>query len=307
MLSIIIPVYNSEEYIDKCIASIELANKRNPGILGEVIAINDGSKDRSLKKLNSLKVKYSYLKVIDQENQGAGSARNVGIKSAKYKYISFVDSDDLVDEDYLLPLKKHTTKIITFNLIKYDKKNKETIISPHSKPSGPVCCAFFDREKIKNNSILFPEGINYEDNAVCFLMYNISSSREHFNQALYKYSYTCGSQSNSSSLKNASDRVESIIFLVNNAKRLGLYEDNKKHFTETAFNLAYLPALSLCFRKWGNYQEFKSLKSKILKNLEVVIPKETSLKKKSFYFCTSKLGYLGYLLICLKRLNKIYR
>ena len=93
-LSIIIPVYNTEEYLPRCLNScLEqdlLANEY------EIIAINDGSSDNSLQILNAYALKYPNIRVINQENRGLGATRNRGLNLAIGEYIWFVDSDDWV-------------------------------------------------------------------------------------------------------------------------------------------------------------------------------------------------------------------
>lgn len=90
-LSIIVPVYNSEQYISKCLES--LINQTLKDI--EIIVVNDGSTDNSLKILETYASKK--VKIITQENSGVAVARNTGLKHAKGKYIAFVDSDDWVE------------------------------------------------------------------------------------------------------------------------------------------------------------------------------------------------------------------
>lgn len=96
-LSIIVPCYNVEMYINRCIQSFQ----NNSGISFEIIAINDGSTDNTLKELYTLSEKYHNLKVIDIENQGVSNARNIGIEMASGEYILFVDSDDWIAENCL--------------------------------------------------------------------------------------------------------------------------------------------------------------------------------------------------------------
>jgi glycosyltransferase EpsH len=93
MVSIIIPVYNGERYIEKCLGSLLSENRE--GI--EVIAINDGSRDSSLSLLQSFAEKYPNLKVIDKENGGAAQARLRGLKEATGDFIGFLDVDDWVN------------------------------------------------------------------------------------------------------------------------------------------------------------------------------------------------------------------
>lgn len=92
LLSIIIPVYNTEKYLVQCLDSIVSADVSD----FEVIIVNDGSKDGSLKICESYAAKYSFIKVISQQNKGLSAARNVGVINSKGKYIAYIDSDDFV-------------------------------------------------------------------------------------------------------------------------------------------------------------------------------------------------------------------
>lgn len=95
LISVIIPIYNSEIFLSKCLNSV--VNQTYSNI--EIILVNDGSKDKSEKICNNYVNKYSNIKLINQENSGVSSARNAGIKSSKGKYIVFIDSDDYIDND----------------------------------------------------------------------------------------------------------------------------------------------------------------------------------------------------------------
>lgn len=93
-LSIIIPVYNSEKYLDKCLESVCHQNLSENEY--EIILINDGSVDRSKEMIAQFAVKYSHIVFINQENQGVSVARNAGLAIAKGDYITFIDSDDSI-------------------------------------------------------------------------------------------------------------------------------------------------------------------------------------------------------------------
>ena len=100
-LSIIVPVYNVEKYLKRCLNS--LVNQSLDDI--EVICINDGSKDNSLKILRDYEKKYpDKIIVIDKENEGVWKGRFDGVKKASGEFIGFVDSDDYVNEDFALKL-----------------------------------------------------------------------------------------------------------------------------------------------------------------------------------------------------------
>lgn len=96
LISVIIPVYNTACYLERCIESITNNTYKNL----EIICINDGSKDNSLELLSSLAQKDSRIIIIDKENEGVSVARNEGIKRATGEFISFIDSDDWIHPKY---------------------------------------------------------------------------------------------------------------------------------------------------------------------------------------------------------------
>ena len=95
-VSVIIPAYNTENQITKCLNSV--LNQTLKEI--EIIVIDDGSTDNTLELINNFKLTDSRITVISQENKKQGAARNRGIEIAKGEYIGFVDSDDYIDRDY---------------------------------------------------------------------------------------------------------------------------------------------------------------------------------------------------------------
>lgn len=95
-VSVIVPVYNSEDTIERCINSILGQTYKN----WELLLINDGSNDQSLKVMEKYKF-CKQIKIINQENHGVAYTRNLGIKEAIGKYIMFIDNDDYIDNDYI--------------------------------------------------------------------------------------------------------------------------------------------------------------------------------------------------------------
>ncbi|MDM8304005.1 glycosyltransferase family 2 protein [Limosilactobacillus vaginalis] len=110
LISVIVPVYNVEHYLNKCIKSLVSQTYSNL----EIIFINDGSTDQSLVILEQWKKRDSRIKLVNQVNQGLSSARNTGIRNSSGEYLTFVDSDDYVTNDYVEYmfnlLKKHNFK-----------------------------------------------------------------------------------------------------------------------------------------------------------------------------------------------------
>ena len=99
-ISVIVPVYNSEKYLEKCILSI--LNQKFTNI--EVILVNDGSTDNSLEICEKYKALDNRVKVINQENSGQNQARRNGILNSTFEYVGFVDSDDWIETNMYLEM-----------------------------------------------------------------------------------------------------------------------------------------------------------------------------------------------------------
>lgn len=97
LVTVIIPAYNVQRYIKKCVNSVLNQNYKN----FELIVVNDGSKDNTLAILRRYAHEDNRVKVIDKRNGGVSSARNVGLQHSKGQYITFIDGDDYVAKDYL--------------------------------------------------------------------------------------------------------------------------------------------------------------------------------------------------------------
>ena len=124
-VSIIVPVYNVEKYLEKCLDS--LVNQSLHDI--EIICVNDGSKDDSLDILEKYAKKDSRIKIINKQNQGLSAARNDGLKVAAGEYVGYVDSDDWVDLNFYEKLyesaKKYNAEIASGNIIRCGNKIKK--------------------------------------------------------------------------------------------------------------------------------------------------------------------------------------
>lgn len=105
-ISIIIPVYNAEKYITKCIKSIQEQSFKDY----ELILINDGSTDKTLDVIQKMGKLPQKTKIITIKNSGVGVARNTGLQYAMGNYITFIDSDDYIEKDYLESLYQNATK-----------------------------------------------------------------------------------------------------------------------------------------------------------------------------------------------------
>lgn len=132
-VSVVIPVYNCAEHLERCAKSLTKQTIRKSQL--EVIFVNDGSKDGSGEICKRLSEQYSFVKFFDKENGGVSSARNTGIRLAKGKYIMFLDADDTLSKNTLKAVTgffdKHYDEVdlVTYKIIPYWKKQRYALHS----------------------------------------------------------------------------------------------------------------------------------------------------------------------------------
>lgn len=149
LISVIVPVYNVEDYIDRCIESITNQTYKNL----EIILVDDGSSDKSLDLCKKWARKDNRIIVIHSENKGVSSARNIGLTKATGDYIGFIDSDDYIDsrmyELLLSSIKKYNSDIAFcgFKYI-YTKETKNSLDFPKEVFDK---CYFLKHYKFNNN------------------------------------------------------------------------------------------------------------------------------------------------------------
>lgn len=149
-LSVIIPVYNSENYLVKCLNSIIYQTLKDI----EIIIVNDGSTDNSQSIIDNFKSNDSRIISIEQTNGGLGAARNSGIEIASGDYIAFIDSDDYIDLSMFEKMynlgKKYSAEIVMCDLVKVDDNGKEFKYLPQSPQLA-------DKIVLKNDFTIFGE------------------------------------------------------------------------------------------------------------------------------------------------------
>lgn len=150
LISVIVPVYQVEKYLRRCIESILMQSYTNL----EVILVDDGSFDSSGTICDEYAEKYSFITVIHKKNEGQSEARNCGLRLAKGNYITFVDSDDYLDINMLKTLyeciKKYNTDIAGCYCYKTYKDKLEPI-------NGKINCSCMNRDKFFEKLILEDE------------------------------------------------------------------------------------------------------------------------------------------------------
>lgn len=119
-ISVIIPVYNAEKYLQPCVDSVLMQTYKD----FELILVDDGSKDGSGAMCEKIASQDSRVHVVHQKNAGAGAARNAGIKTAKGEYIVFVDSDDMIEPEYMELLSKQNEDLVFIDVDRVDEKGK---------------------------------------------------------------------------------------------------------------------------------------------------------------------------------------
>lgn len=235
-LSIVVPAYNVEDYIDNCLKSII---KQDTKYNIEVIVINDGSTDKTYERI----CKYNddkRIKIINQKNKGFSGARNVGIDTACGKYIMFVDSDDLLLDnsiDRLLDVAfKYDVDVVQGG---YEYFNNEKTISKISyKSMSEKGDLKADMSKLpgfpwgkvyKNclfNKVRFPLNYWFEDTVIHFIIFRIAKSYMTINDIVYGYRYNPkGITANYDKYKKCIDTYWVVEELINIAHEIGIKDE----------------------------------------------------------------------------------
>jgi glycosyltransferase involved in cell wall biosynthesis len=202
-LSIIVPVYNVELYLPKCLDSI--INQTFTDF--ELILVNDGSTDSSVDICCNYIQKDSRIVLLDKENGGLSSARNLGLSNAKGQYVAFVDSDDWIDlsmynsmisalEEMNADIVICGQKVVNMNgsldvintiedSVLYSEEEATKLILKDEKIFSFAWDKVYRKELF--NNIRYPEGRIYEDTATTYKLFHRTKSVYHINEAYYYY------------------------------------------------------------------------------------------------------------------------
>lgn len=221
-ISVIVPVYNVEKYLNKCIESI----LNQEFVDFELLLINDGSKDNSGKICDQYALHDSRIQVFHTSNKGVSFARNLGLKSAKGKYINFIDADDWIENNTFLTISEfiqtNDIDIIQFGYKKiyptfdedYNQKyslffDSLTKYADSNCFQYTVSTYFIKRNIIQDNRIQFSEGIKYaEDQEFIIKCLSFSNSIQILPDLFYNYRIRENSaMTNKSNLNRATDHI----------------------------------------------------------------------------------------------------
>lgn len=239
IISVIVPVYNVEDYVGRCIESILSQTYKNL----EIIAVNDGSKDKSPEIVKHYSNLDSRIRVINQLNKGLSEARNAGIKASTGEFIAFVDSDDFIDKNFIETLydnaSLHDADISTcrfkpFNESKIKMKtqppwtNKSLSgvesaveILKHGRPAY-IWLSIFKRSLFIERNISFPQGKTYEDIATRFKLQYYARKEVFTNKKLYNYLIR---EDSITGVSFSHTRFNDLVYAVEEVKKFS-YENN---------------------------------------------------------------------------------
>ena len=294
-ISVIIPVYNMEKYLEDCLDSI--CNQSFRDI--EIICVNDGSTDKSLDLLNDYSKRDSRIKIINQSNQGLAASRNVGLTHANGNYIYFIDSDDYIELNTLeklynnaisnnsdVVLFKYRTVDESGNVLKRDAQFKIDAIfedvdfnnfiftykdvKKHVMNSSySACLKLYKKEFIDGIDFNFPVGLHFEDVPV-HVKVMIEANRVSFvPEALYNY------RTNPSSIINSTANGLDIFKVIDLVEEY-LRENNYYNEFENEFILFKIVQILQYLKNEKSEEYFNKAKEEFKK---INIKDEKSLRK----------------------------
>lgn len=273
LVSVIIPIYNVEAYLERCIESVINQTYKNI----EVLLINDGSPDDSEVICLKYQEKDDRICYKKKSNGGLSSARNYGLRYAKGEYVYFLDSDDFIRCD---TIEKLVNKLELEGLDIVSSGFCMVSESPDQHIEGKICEVTFEKycvedffvQNISNHScgkliktslfkgIIFPEGMNYEDIATSYKLYMKANKISHTKEGLYFYRTRNDAITHQISLKNLLD-LENVYFGV----KEDLYRDS------TVYKFYLLTILYVLFSR-GQRLDIKNLEQR--KRIEHTVYRE---------------------------------
>ena len=240
-VSIVIPVYNNEEYVIDCLNSIKEQTYKNL----EIIVINDGSTDRTLDKLKEFKNVFKNIKIVTIKNQGQGYARNLGLTKTTGKYIMFIDSDDFIDKNTIEfsveKIESENSDLVFFDWEYYYSEERKfkykyyNNLFDNKKLEGKECLKILDlsayftvnklyrKSFLMENNIRYSEGHIYED-AEFWVKVAIKAKKI---SILHGPFYKVRLHDNSSTKTNYHDDTHMTGFLLSVEKSLNIIKESK--------------------------------------------------------------------------------
>lgn len=273
LVSIIIPIYNAEEYLDKCINSVIDQNYKQI----EIILVNDGSTDGSLKICQAFSKKDSRIKVVSQANGGLSAARNTGMKVANGEFYMFVDGDDFVSSDFcksaIFSQQKYNSDIVIFDykniypnkFENYSQNIDEGLVSKKSAMELIINDSHAWNKLYRSNlfnNIEYPIGRNYEDILTTYKLVELSNTVSYIAESTYFYVHR---ENVGISVSRSPKNMEDLFYA--NLNRFNFYKKNYPDVAATAeASLVRFAFLFLIYRNKKSNRNLVSNAKRILKN-----------------------------------------
>lgn len=275
-LSIVIPVYNVEQYIGRCIDSV-LAQDIAPEDY-EIVVVDDGSPDRSVEIISEYQKKYDNICIISRENGGLSAARNTGLKAARGEYIWFIDSDDWIEKncvgELLSMAENERLDVLCFNAKIYHSADditnimpstdrerevfdgKDFIVAVHTIPAA--WAALYRRGYLNDRGLEFYENLLHEDHEFTPRAYSLAGRIAYIHRNIYYYFQREGSIMKSSrNEKRCRDFLKIADSLYAFAKEH--FSDNPKVLATFRYKVNFAVTQSLAFydKKYFPLREYK--------------------------------------------------
>ena len=223
-LSIILPIYNVEKYIDECLKS--LFNQDIDESYYEIICINDGSTDNTEAILNKWKSEHKNIKIFNQKNSGVSRARNVGLDKATGKYIWFIDPDDFIEGNcfkFIIDSMENNKADLLEISYRECSENAKFLNIPQKyeitkfnveEAAASACVYVFLKKWLVDNNIKWNEELSYgEDYLFTFEVKNKKNNNIYTENIIYNYRQREGSAMNSKSVEKSRVYISSMIKL----------------------------------------------------------------------------------------------
>lgn len=240
-VSLIIPVYNVQDYLEKCLDSVQAQTYKDL----EVILVNDGSTDNSLKIINKYVAANSNFKAYTIENSGQGGARNYGFEKAEGEYIAFLDSDDYIAPNCIERLTetaiKENSDIVASNC--YDVREDGSVIEMSRNNLDNVTTSVFEKPQVLFNRVApwgklfkkslfgrlrFATRVWYEDMRLIPKLYLNADKITYIDDALFYYVQRSGSTMNNNNAVRNLEIIDTFDDLIAYFKEKGVYESFKQ-------------------------------------------------------------------------------
>ena len=300
LISIIVPIYNVEDYIKTCVNSI--INQTYDNL--EIFLIDDGSKDNSSIIIDELSKKDNRIKVIHKENGGVSSARNVGLSEANGKYIVFIDGDDYIENDYIeyfynLINKDNYDMAFNskcFNLTNNKRNNNEKysvfdseiiiedIYTDNIGCGVAVWNKIYKKDFLDKNNIRFDEKIWYGEGMLFNINCLIKTAKVIVGEnLLYHQVFNPNSAMRNFNLNSNICGLKSLDLQKTLLETYNINIKNAWNYHKRCFNYSILKGIIKSNTKKKYYFEYKKCKRNLRMNINVVLKTKISSKKKIKY------------------------